>query len=200
MLENTGSIYYITVRRLVSKASAGGVMARSWLTIALHLFWEALHLFRPIETFPFATEGPPRVWSSAIVKIFILLAGALLVLSAALLFAWPFALAAFWDSVAQAAHSPWKRAAATATLALFGFLLYLARRFARLLYGAAETLVGIAFCWAGLGSVSAGSWTSVAGGIYVIIRGLDNCQQGATAIRSLDSESSKPTKADSGVD
>jgi|SRR5579859_7219076 len=134
--------------------------------------------FQSENIFPF---GEIPGWLMAIMRLLVFLVGILLVLGAVLLFVWPFALAASWDSLIQAAHSPWERAAVTTALAVLGFLLYLARRFARLWYGAAETVVGIAFCWAGLGSVSAISWASagsVVGGVYVIVRGLDNLQQG----------------------
>jgi len=133
---------------------------------------------QPVEVFPL---GKVPGWLHAIFRLLAHLAYALLVVAGVLLSVWPFALAAFWDGLAQAAQSPWKRAAITVALTVLGFLLYLARRFARLWYGAAETEVGIAFCWVGLGSVSAVSWASAAsvvGGVYFIVRGLDDLEQG----------------------
>jgi hypothetical protein len=137
--------------------------------------------FQSINIFPFGRI--PR-WLYAIFRVWVYLTGISLVIAVVLLFVWPFALVAFWDRLAQTAHSPWKRAALTGALTVLGFLLYLARRFARLWYGAAETVLGIAFCWAGLLSVSAVSWASAAsvvGGVYIIVRGLDNFQQGIEA-------------------
>jgi hypothetical protein len=77
--------------------------------------------------------------------------------------------------------SPWMHAFATAILILIGFLLYLARTYMRSLYGAAEIVVGAAACWVGLGHPSTNGLTgslAVAGGVYIIVRGIDNWVQG----------------------
>jgi hypothetical protein len=48
-------------------------------------------------------------------------------------------------------------------------------------YGIGEVCVGIAICWVGLNSANTEGLASampLAAGVYVIVRGLDNCQEG----------------------
>jgi hypothetical protein len=99
------------------------------------------------------------------------------------MFAWPFLLAAFWERISELAQSPLIRAILTAAFALIGLLLYLSRKYLRSVYGAAEVVVGAASCWNGLGTTSSNSLAamlSVAGGLYIIVRGMDNFETGRT--------------------
>jgi hypothetical protein len=99
-----------------------------------------------------------------------------------LLFGWPFVLAGFWRTLRESMASIWVRGLVTALLAMVGVLLYIVRTSWRALYGAAEIVIGIAACWSGLGSSSASELSAsltVASGVYIVVRGLDNLRQGS---------------------
>ena len=129
----------------------------------------------PFEIYPF---GKMPQWARIVVVLISFVLFALLLIAVSFLFVWPFALVRFWSYITSAAHSPWKRILITVGLTVLGVSLYLARSFARSLYGVAEMLAGVAFCWAGLvPPVSSGRWGpagSIVGGIYIIVRGMDN--------------------------
>ncbi|SRR6266516_1215433 len=98
-----------------------------------------------------------------------------------LLFGWPFILSGFWSDVQHFAQTPWKRILASAGLAVVAYVLFLVRENARSWYGAAEIIIGVALCWAGLGAAQTASLAASAsaiGGVYVTVRGLDNWKQG----------------------
>jgi hypothetical protein len=97
---------------------------------------------------------------------------------------WPLLLTGLWAHIRSAMGSPWLRAIAVAALLLLGGLLYLARRRARSLYGIVEIWIGGAACWAGLGHTDVSGFAggvTLAGGVYVIVRGLDNFVDGYNA-------------------
>lgn len=106
-----------------------------------------------------------------------------------LLFGWPFVLAGFWQSLRESMASIWVRGFVTALLAVVAVLLYFMRTAWRALYGAAEIVIGIAACWSGLGSSAASELSArltVASGVYIIVRGLDNLQQGVKTSATQD--------------
>jgi len=63
---------------------------------------------------------------------------------------WPATLVAFWEQISTAAQVHWIRFFAAAVCLLIGFLLYLARRYLRGLYGVSEVFFGAAARWVGL--------------------------------------------------
>jgi hypothetical protein len=94
---------------------------------------------------------------------------------------WPFVLVAFWQRLSELAQSPWLRVGMSVVLVGIGGLLYLARKYMRSVYGAAEVVLGAATCWNGLGSTALSAFAamlSVAGGLYIIVRGFDNFAAG----------------------
>jgi hypothetical protein len=91
-------------------------------------------------------------WFLALVLIvfavIVTLGGAVL-LGVGVLF-WPAAQVTFWEQISTAAQVHWIGFFAAAVCLLIGFLLYLARRYMRGLYGVSEVFFGAAACWVGL--------------------------------------------------
>jgi hypothetical protein len=92
---------------------------------------------------------------------------------------WPITLIFFWDWISAAtAHRSLARNLATFVCGIFAFFLYGLRNGEPLLYGLAEISTGLMVCWLGLGQAAEQrlpATLALVGGIYVIIRGLDNC-------------------------
>jgi hypothetical protein len=124
------------------------------------------------------------IWYTYIVSVLI---GFFLIVVGAGMFAWPFALAKFWQPLSEAMVSPWLRIFTTAIFVSIAFILYLARTHMQHIYGAAEILVGAVACWTGLGYPSTSALPgslAVAGGVYIIVRGIDNGVQGWLKVKS----------------
>jgi len=136
-----------------------------------------------------SVDTPIVLWSFIVTRrLLTWLTSAVLLIAGAALVLWPAAFVYFWDVARAAAVSPWKRFVVAAALALLGYLLYLARRDYRRVYGAGETALGMALCWAGLGAVAtispSASATTVLGGVYIIVRGLDNYYHTGVQLRN----------------
>ena len=116
---------------------------------------------------------------------------AIVLLSIAII-GWPILLAGLWDQFRGAMTSPWLRGVALAGLLILGRLLYYARERMQSVYGVVEVCIGAAACWAGLGHTQVSGFASgitLAGGIYVIVRGLDNFFKGYAADKARTAES-----------
>ena len=75
----------------------------------------------------------------------------------------------------------WVKLLALAALIGIGWFLFKLRTDHRMFYGIGEVCVGIAICWVGLNGANTEGLASampLAAGVYVIVRGLDNCQEG----------------------
>jgi hypothetical protein len=121
------------------------------------------------------------LWLLEILQILSYVAIGLLIVGVILLIVWPFILAAFWQRIIQAMGTLWLRAIATAILFVMSILLYVARRYIRPVYGLAEIILGVAACWVGLSPNSSNTFSatlSLIGGIYIIVRGIDNYNKG----------------------
>lgn len=137
---------------------------------------------------PEVTRGELRainiITSLGVVLIFVFLA---LVLCFAL---WPFLLLGTWSYAYQTLQSSWVfRIIAFLVLMLLGWGMYLLRESFRIFYGSAEICVGATMCWLGVNAATADALPSViaiVGGVYVIVRGLDNYFQGMKAIKEGD--------------
>jgi hypothetical protein len=116
-------------------------------------------------------------WLAYLVSFLILLEVALIFVAILSMFAWPWVLAGFWQTILIAVASPWVRILAVGVLILASFLLYLARTYMRPIYGLTEIMVGVTSCWVGLSdprpNVLSAS-LAIIGGIYIFIRGFDN--------------------------
>ena len=117
------------------------------------------------------------------------IATALLGLSLALdLVSWPAFAVLLWKDIVAAVNTPGIRFAITIGCALLALLLYGARRVAPQIYGIAEIFVGLAVCWAGLAPRPTESHEAlagvlaVAGGIYLIVEGIENCKKTPAAV------------------
>jgi len=92
---------------------------------------------------------------------------------------WPFVLIGIWSVVYQALQLSWViRIVAFGVLMLLGWGMYKLREARRDIYGVGEVCVGATMCWFGVNAATADALPSIiaiAGGVYVIVRGLDNC-------------------------
>jgi hypothetical protein len=99
------------------------------------------------------------------------------------LVSWPAFAVLLWKDIVAAANNPWIHFAITIGCALLALLLYGARRVAPQVSGIAEIFVGLAVCWAGLAPRPSDSHDAlagvlaVAGGIYLIVEGIENCKK-----------------------
>ena len=95
---------------------------------------------------------------------------------------WPFVLIGIWSVVYQALQLSWViRIVAFGVLMLLGWGMYKLREARRDIYGVGEVCVGATMCWFGVNAATADALPSIiaiAGGVYVIVRGLDNYFQG----------------------
>jgi hypothetical protein len=104
-------------------------------------------------------------------------AGVVLVLA----LAWPFVLAGVWEHVRAAVETPARRAAVVFVLLMLAVGLHMIRARFRSAYGLAEVAVGLAACWVALQKADVGGLAiglTLASGVYVMVRGLDNVAQG----------------------
>jgi hypothetical protein len=107
---------------------------------------------------------------------------------------WPVPLIAAWDSVARFSSTWTTRLLVTAICGVIGALLYITRRTMRWLYGAAEIAVGLAACWVAIGQSSKSGVEgaiTLGSGLYIIVRGFDNCGVARAEKRKLAEEQQK---------
>lgn len=105
---------------------------------------------------------------------------------------WPIAMISFWHSITEAAKSPLMHIAESGACLVLAVLLYCIRAsMLRSAFGLVEIIIGVVMCWAGLGA-SSGPLQSppltgtiaIVGGIYVIVRGIDNIMLGWEAFQA----------------
>lgn len=129
-------------------------------------------------TFPDPDESEGR--SGCFLILLVLLVGlAAAVVVGAIVF-YPVIFVSRWPSLADSIK-PWPiRALVVLGMCAFGALLYYARRYLRLYYGIFECCVGAATLWASVSNAKVDRFAlslGLMGGIYVIVRGLDNIAQ-----------------------
>jgi hypothetical protein len=114
-----------------------------------------------------------------------------------LLFTWPLLIGpvSCQESCKEVAADPFSRALLLPLALLIGYILYRVRKSFRRLYGFSEVIAGLFACWVGLGQIQSALRFSpgaedpgypfsfrigvaLAGGIYIIVRGLDNYGKG----------------------
>lgn len=98
-----------------------------------------------------------------------------------LLLSWPLFFAAVWSRFHALQHHWWIRALTVFMLFGFAILSYRVRRDYRILYGVAETIVGLVAGWAVLRNLQADRITltiGLAASVYFMARGIDNFQEG----------------------
>jgi hypothetical protein len=98
-----------------------------------------------------------------------------------------------WESILEITANVYLRIIVLILLTIIAYLFYLARTFARPVYGLAEVIVGIATCWGGLSysAPNAHPFTAslaVIGGFYIIIRGIDNMIDEKSLTESFEEE------------
>jgi hypothetical protein len=101
---------------------------------------------------------------------------------AIIILAWPVLILWFSPTLSNIISTYWGRILGLVILGLLSFALYLVRENLRKLYGIAEIVVGLVACWAGFGklmSETLGGTIALAGGVYIMVRGIDNYVQGA---------------------
>jgi hypothetical protein len=109
---------------------------------------------------------------------------AILILSLAVIvvvtFAWPLAFALL-EPLKQIAIDPVWRLVLLGFVITIAWLLFYVRQLARTLYGIGEFCIGVTICWVFLSRApndTAGVTLGLIGGVYIIIRGLDNIAEG----------------------
>ena len=105
----------------------------------------------------------------------------------------PAAVVAFWPWFAGAMDSPFLRGLTVAGLALFAVFLYALRNARRITYGYCEVVVGVVGLWAALSRLDADRMAvglGIAAGVYVIVRGMVNIEDGKKATREQAAKSS----------
>lgn len=131
-------------------------------------------------------DGAPR-WFILAILLVIGCVWAIILAAFTLFFGWTFILAAFWQQISFAMESVWIRGAAAVFFTALGFFLYWIKTILRFYYGIAEILIGVTVCWMGLGNPPANGLVAsitIAGGIYIIVRGVDNAVQGKAEMRA----------------
>jgi hypothetical protein len=97
--------------------------------------------------------------------------------------AWPIILAVSWSYLRGITSTLLGRIVAVALFAYLGNLLYKIRSNFQNIYGAAEICIGIISCWSALSNPKSEALAvslALAGGVYLIVRGIDNYKQGST--------------------
>jgi hypothetical protein len=132
--------------------------------------------------------GPTQEWTRRDVLVFRVVTSPiwlLVFIFFALLFSlslWPFLLIGIWSSAYDTLQASWvARIFAFGALMLLGWGMYKLREANRQIYGIGEICVGSSMCWFGVNAATPNALPSIiamAGGVYVIVRGLDNYAQG----------------------
>ena len=133
------------------------------------IVWWANNVWMPLEL----PETPGVFVVSFFLPLIVAVAVALLV---SVLF-WPFVGIMVWNKIHPFLATGFGKCCGVLVLTLLGIALYIVRSTMRTFYGAAETIVGVAVCGAGMRHIDNDAITSVfafASGVYVIVRGLDN--------------------------
>jgi hypothetical protein len=95
--------------------------------------------------------------------------------------AWILIVPTAWAQYPQIWHTTFGRSTAVGALLIVAAALYLLRRTARLVYGIAEAVIGVAACWLTLDSAEHGGAATalkLAAAVYLIVRGIDNAVEG----------------------
>lgn len=102
----------------------------------------------------------------------------------ALTLAWPFVLAAFWQYVQGFVDSVQGRIVAVIVLTAIAAGLYFIKTRLLKFYGLAEAGIGVAACWVGFSQIGVSAMTlslTLAGGVYLIVSGVENYFEGKRA-------------------
>jgi hypothetical protein len=97
-----------------------------------------------------------------------------------LLALWPVLLS--WPQILRLQNHLYGRVILFSCALGLGYILFLTRKRFRRLYAISELVAGALACWAGLNATHLSVFSpsiALAGGIYIIVRGLDNYEQGS---------------------
>lgn len=123
-----------------------------------------------------ATKSPEQRWRSVFAEpvVAIVLSILLTIALRLLLKVWPY--------LSGLQHLWWFRTVATVVLSLIGGALFLFKRRFQTIYGWSEICLAVLVIGTGIDRVqTAGdvsSWSAMVGGLYLIVRGLTNCDEG----------------------
>jgi type II secretory pathway component PulF len=124
-----------------------------------------------------ATKSPEQRWRSVFAEPVVAI-----VLSILLTIALRLLLEKVWPYLSGLRHLWWFRTVATIVLSLSGGALFLFKKRFQTMYGWSETCFAVFVIGTGIERVQtagdAASWSAMVGGVYLIVRGLTNCDEG----------------------